>query len=88
MSTRLLIAAWCVIAVVVWSAVFDWWMHGATREYLLQVAEYELGRRPEPSLAALMADARQSGVIRASRWAVLIAGAGLATLAVLRRPRK
>jgi hypothetical protein len=88
MSTRVLVAAWCVVAVVVWSAVFDWWMHGATREYLLQVAEHELGRGPEPSLVTLMADARRSGVMRASQWAVLVAGAGFATLAVLRRSNK
>jgi len=85
MSTRLLAAVWCLIGVVVWSAVFDWWMSGAMREYLLRVAHHELGRGPEPSLAALMAEARQAGLVRASIWALLVTGAGWATLALTRR---
>jgi hypothetical protein len=83
-SPRILTVLWCGIGIVVWSAVFDWWMHGATREYLRQAAVYEAGRGPEPALAPLMAEARASGVRRATTWAVLITGAGLVTIQLLR----
>jgi hypothetical protein len=74
-----------VIGIVLWSAVFDWWMQGAVREYVLRVAEHELGRGAEPSLAELMADARRSGIDRATTWAVLVTAAGWATIAWLRK---
>lgn len=85
MTTRQLAVAWAVVGLIVWSAVFDWWMSGAVREFLLRVAEYELGRRPEPSLAALMAESRASGVVRATTWAALITGAGWITLAIRKK---
>lgn len=84
MSTRALVAVWCVIGVVLWSAVFDWWVHGASREYLLRAAAWELGRGPEPSLADLMAEARAAGMVRATIWAGLITGAGLLTIRLKR----
>ena len=79
-STRTLTIVWCVIGVVVWSAVFDWWMDGASREYLLQAATWELGRGPEPVMTEQLADARRSGMIRATIWAALVTAAGLLTV--------
>lgn len=79
-SSRTLTIVWCLIGVVVWCAVFDWWMDGASREYLLQAATWELGRGPEPVMAELLADARRSGVVRATIWAVLVMAAGLLTV--------
>lgn len=84
MSARALVAVWCVAGLVVWSAVFDWWMHGAAREYLLRAALHELGRGPEPSMAGLLAEARQAGLIRASLWAGLVTAAGLLTIRLKR----
>lgn len=80
-----LVLSWVAIAVVIWNAVFDAWMAGATREYLLQSSEFARGVGPEPDLAALMADARAGGIVRASVWALVISAAGLATIRVARR---
>jgi len=85
LSTRILIVVWCVIGIVLWCALFDWWMHGASREYLIRVATHELGRGPEPVLADLMADARRSGIVRATFWSGLVTAAGLLTLRVVTR---
>lgn len=80
-----LVLLWCVVGAVVWNAVFDWWMSGATREYLLQAAEFARGAGPEPDMATLMAEARGAGVVRASVWAGLITGVGLLTIRLARR---
>jgi hypothetical protein len=85
LSTRVLVVAWCVIGIVLWSALFDWWMHGAAREYLIQAATHELGRGPEPVLADLMAEARRGGIARATLWSGLVTAAGLATLRFVKK---
>lgn len=83
--TAWLVVAWCVIGVVVWNGVFDWWLSGATREYLLQAAEFARGAGPEPDMVVLMGEARASGVVHASIWAGLITAAGLLTIRIARR---
>lgn len=85
LSTRVLIVIWCVIGIVLWCALFDWWMHGASREYLIRAATHELGRGPEPVLAELMADARRGGIERATLWSGLVTAAGLLTLRCVRK---
>jgi len=72
---------WLLVGVIVGSAVFDWWMHGAIRDFQLRTAHFELGRGPEAALAALMAEARQAGVARAATWGGLVTAAGWLTIA-------
>lgn len=79
-STRTLTIIWCLLGVVVWCAVFDWWMDAAANDYLLQVAHHELGRGPEPVMTELLTDARRAGMIRATIWAALVMAAGLLTV--------
>lgn len=79
-STRTLTIIWCVLGVVVWCAVFDWSMDAAANDYLLQVAQHELGRGPEPVMTDLLADARRAGSVHATIWAVLVMAAGLLTV--------
>jgi hypothetical protein len=79
-STRTLTIIWCVLGVVVWCAVFDWWMDAASNDYLLRVAHHELGRGPEPVMTGLLAEARVAGMIRATIWGVLVMAAGLLTV--------
>lgn len=76
---------WLLVGIVVGSAVFDWWMHGAIRDFQLRVAHFELGRGPEPALAALMAEARQSGLVRAATWGGLVTLAGWVSVAWMRK---
>jgi len=83
-----LVLAWVVLGVVVWNAVFDWWMSGAVREHLLQAAEYARGAAPEPDLAAHMSEARVAGAERATLWAGIVTLAGLLTIRVARGSRQ
>lgn len=83
---RWLLAAWLAFGVVIWSAVFDWWMHGAMREYLRQAAEFEAGLGPRPDLTGLMVKAHGSGVVRASTWAATAVVAGWLTAYLMGRP--
>ena len=78
--TRALILLWLGVGVLVWNSSFDLWMSGASREYLLRAATWELGRGPEPGMGELMADAARAGARRASGWTFVIVGAGLLTI--------
>lgn len=82
-----MLGLWAVVGLVLGSAVFDWWMHGAIRDFQLRVAHFELGRGPEPSLAALLAEARASGVWRAVTWGGLVTAAGWLTILFMRKTR-
>jgi hypothetical protein len=78
--TRVLLLLWLCLGALVWNWVFDLWMSGASGEYLLQAALWELGRGPEPNMSELMSDAASSGVVRATAWTAVVVGAGLLTL--------
>lgn len=78
--TRALLLLWLSMGVLVWSSIFDLWLSGASREYLLRAANWELARGPEPVMAEMMSEAARAGAIRASAWTLVIVGAGLLTL--------
>ena len=78
--TRALLLLWLSMGVLVWNSIFDLWLSGASREYLLRAAQWELGRGPEPVMAELMSGAARAGAFRASAWTAVIVGAGLLTL--------
>ncbi len=80
LSSRTLTIVWVALGVVVWCAVFDWWMDAASNDYLLRVAHHELGRGAEPVMTELLADARRGGAVRATIWAALVMAAGLLTV--------
>jgi hypothetical protein len=87
MTRRLLAVVWLAIGVAVFNGFFDLYISRGAREYLQLQAEYQLGRREEPSMAGVMDQARRMGLIASTGWAVLVTGAGLGTLAVTgRRP--
>jgi hypothetical protein len=79
---------WLVVAGALWNGVFDLYVSRGAREYLQRQAEFELGRGPEPAMAAVMAHAQRDGVIAASLWAAVILGAGTATVFGLRLPAR
>jgi hypothetical protein len=82
---RVLVALWVVIGAAVWNGFFDLYVSRGATHYLQLQAEFELGRRPEPSMSAVMNDAKRNGLIAASIWATLITGGGWVTTAVLSR---
>ena len=85
MTPRLVTGAWLVLAIALWNGVFDLYISRGAREYLQKQAEFELGRGPEPAMAAVMASARRDGLIMASAWAAIVFAAGCATIWVVRR---
>jgi hypothetical protein len=83
-----LAALWLAVGVAVWNGFFDVYVSRGAHEYLQAQAEFELGQRPEPSMAEVMSRAKHAGVVAASAWAALIVACGWTTMAVTaRRPR-
>ena len=66
----------------VWNGFFDLYVSRGAREYLQLSAEAELGRRPTPSMAAVMNSNKQAGVKAATVWAFIIVGVGWGTVYV------
>lgn len=84
-STRALALCWIVIGVAVWNGFFDLYVSRGAREYGQLRVEHELGRGPDPDMAAVMARARRDGARAATIWAGLILAGGFATLWSTRR---
>ena len=88
MSRRVAALLWIILGAALWNGVFDLYVSRGAREYLQKQAEFELHRAPEPSMTAVMNNAKRDGVVAASLWAILIAGSGLATVAFVRRDKR
>jgi hypothetical protein len=84
-NARVATTLWLLLGVAVWCGFFDLYISRGAREYLQLVAESELGRRPTPSMAEVMSRAKRAGVIAATGWAIVIVGAGWATVRATRR---
>ena len=81
MRTRALATLWLGIGLAVWCGFFDLYVSRGARLYGQLHAEYELRlTHDEPSMAAVMADAKRAGLIAASSWASLVVAAGWATI--------
>lgn len=85
MSRRALVILWGVVAVLVWNTVFDLYVSRGAREYLQLAAEAELGRGPVPSMRDVMDWTNRRGALAATRWALVVFGAGCVTIYVRRR---
>lgn len=70
------LAVWLAIGLGVWNGFYDLYVSRGAREYLQMAAEAELGRRPAPSMTAVMEAAQQNGARAGAYWAVLIVGVG------------
>lgn len=85
MTTRVLVGLWLVIAVLIWNVVFDLYVSRGAREYLQMVAEADLGLGVKPAMRDVMAWTRDRGAAAATRWAVLVFGAGCLTVFLAKR---
>ncbi len=86
MSTRALLLLWLVVAVLVWNGVFDLYVSSGSREYLQMAAEAELGRGSTPAMRDVMVWTSRRGAMAATGWALLVFGAGCATVFLSRKP--
>lgn len=85
MSSRLLVALWLVIGVVVWNVIFDLYVSRGAREYLQLNAEARLAGEQLPSMDSIMRDSRNRGAVAATRWGLIVFCAGCTTVYVRRR---
>ncbi len=87
MRTRVLAGLWLVMGVAVWSGMFDLYMARGADTYLWRQAQFQLKLiQFEPSMPAMMADAKRHGALMASIWAALVTGFGWVTLWLTREP--
>jgi len=84
-TPRVLIGLWVVMALLVWNVVFDLYVSRGAREYLQLVAEADLGLGDRPAMRDVMDGSRARGGTAATRWALIIFGAGCATVVLARR---
>lgn len=70
---RLLAYLLCLVAAgLVWHGVFGLLVSRGEKQYLLDQARAELGRRPPVSMSRVMDDTIRDGVRQASRWAAAV----------------
>lgn len=79
---------WLVLGVMVWLGVYSLYVEDGTHQYLWRHAQFELGQTDEPTMSGVMRIAHAQGVRYATIWAVVIAGAGWGTIALLSRNRQ
>jgi hypothetical protein len=79
-SPLVLVALWLVLGVSLWNAVFDLYVSRGAREFLQLRAEADLGLVPAPSMTEVMHRTRNDGLWAASFWAIVVTGAGVATV--------
>ena len=77
---RLLLIVWIGLGVVVWNGVFDLLMTRGVKEYLYRQAAHELGRGERVTMREIMDETMTDAAVKASIWAVLVAGAGILTV--------
>jgi len=82
---RVLGALWIVAGVALWNGFFDLYVSRGAREYGQKQAEFELGLGPQPSMTAVMANAKHDGVVMSTIWAVSVVAAGFATIKILKK---
>ena len=87
MRARWLLVLWLLAGVAVWSGFFDILTTRGEKEFLMQRAEFELGRRPEPSLEAIMRQTQHDAAIISTEWAAFVIAAGWTTVWLARRRR-
>lgn len=90
MSRRARVAVWFWIAggVVAWNLTFDFLMTRGVKEYLYRQAEHDAGFGPRVTIDEIMRETIADGVVVATGVGLAVTGAGLATIACLRRDQQ
>ena len=82
---RLLLIVWIGLGVVVWNGIFNLLMTRGVKEYLYRQAAHELGRGERVTMREIMDETMIDAAVKASIWAVLVAGAGILTVILCTR---
>jgi hypothetical protein len=84
-ATRRSIAAALVTGFLVFNVLFSLLVSRGEKQYFWDQARYELGLVPKPSLSDRMSQTIDDALWRAGTWGVLVAGAGIASVAYVAR---
>jgi hypothetical protein len=84
-ARRLAIALWFAMAIVVWNGLYDLRITLGVRDYLMKQALHDAGQGPAVTISDAMHETVRDAVNVASLWGVIILGAGLTTIRLLRR---
>lgn len=79
-AERIAVAAWVVLAVVVWNGVYDLLLTRGIKDYLLRNALHQAGRGPEVSMTTLLDLTVSEAFWVSTLWASVILFAGLWTV--------
>jgi len=82
--TRLVIALWAGIAVVMWNGLYDVGISLGVRDYQVQAALHDAGRAPYTPMDEAMAQTVTDAALRATLWTALVLAAACATTWLLR----
>jgi hypothetical protein len=83
-ARRVAIALWIAMAVVVWNGLYDLRITLGVRDYLMKQALHDAGRGPAVTISETMHETVRDAVKVATLWGVIILGAGLGTIRLLR----
>jgi hypothetical protein len=84
-ATRRAMVAALVTGFLVFNVLFSVLVSRGEKQYFWDQARYELRLLPKPSLAARMSRTIDDALWRAGAWGLLVAGAGVASVAYVAR---
>ena len=79
---RVAVAAWIVLALALWNAIFEMMVVRGVKEYLFRAALHDAGRRPFTPIADVMDPAIFHATWVATLWTSVILLAALVTIRV------
>ena len=82
---RVAVAAWVVLAIALWNAIFEMMVVRGVKEYLFRAALHDAGRRRFTPIAEVMDPAIYHATWVATLWTSVILLAALLTIRLLAR---
>ena len=82
---RVAVAAWIVLTIALWNAIFEMMVVRGVKEYLFRAALHAAGRRPFTPIADVMDPAIYHATWVATLWTSVILLAALLTIRLLSR---
>ena len=79
---RVAVAAWIVLTIALWNAIFEMMVVRGVKEYLFRAALHDAGRRPFTPIADVMDPAIYHATWVATLWTSIILLAALLTIRV------
>jgi hypothetical protein len=82
--SRVAVALWTIVAIVVWNGLYDLLLARSTLDYLFRTAIHEAGLGPAVDLRSAMDAAVLQAVWLSTLWSSVFLGLGLVTVRLVR----